>query len=122
MAAPDPALLSLNTATTRKRWGLAQAVHHARHRSAFGKLLSEQPLMRNVLADLAIESEAATAVTMRVARAYDEDDAAFRRIATAVMKHWVCPLIWRQKDYGNNTSLKAEFFHLVRVLLFIPPT
>ena len=72
------------------RWGLAQAVHHARHRSAFGKLLAEQPLMRNVLADLAIESEAATAVTMRVARAYDEGDAPFRRIATAVMKHWVC--------------------------------
>ena len=43
------------------RWGVAQAVHHARHRSAFGKLLSDQPLMRNVLADLAIESEAATA-------------------------------------------------------------
>ena len=47
------------------RWGLAQAVHHARHRSAFGKLLAEQPLMRNVLADLAIESEAATAAAMR---------------------------------------------------------
>jgi putative acyl-CoA dehydrogenase len=72
------------------RWGLAQAVHHARHRSAFGKLLAEQPLMRNVLADLAIESEAATAAAMRVARAYDEADAPFRRIATAVMKHWVC--------------------------------
>ena len=72
------------------RWGLAQAVHHARHRSAFGKLLADQPLMRNVLADLAIESEAATAVTMRVARAYDEGDAPFRRIATAVMKHYVC--------------------------------
>ena len=72
------------------RWGVAQAVHHARHRSAFGKLLSDQPLMRNVLADLAIESEAATAAAMRVARAYDEGDAAFRRIATAVMKHYVC--------------------------------
>src|SRR4051812_38011572 len=72
------------------RWGLAQALHHARHRSAFGKLLADQPLMRNVLADLAIESEAATAVTMRVARAYDEGDASFRRIATAVMKHHVC--------------------------------
>jgi putative acyl-CoA dehydrogenase len=46
--------------------------------------------MRNVLADLAIESEAATAVALRVARAYDEGDASFRRIATAVMKHWVC--------------------------------
>jgi putative acyl-CoA dehydrogenase len=72
------------------RWGLVQAVHHARHRAAFGKHLADQPLMQNVLADLAIESEAATAVALRVARAYDEDDAAFRRIATAVMKHWVC--------------------------------
>jgi putative acyl-CoA dehydrogenase len=72
------------------RWGVAQAVHHARHRSAFGKLLVEQPAMLNVLADLAIESEAATAAALRIARAYDEDDAAFRRFATAVMKYWVC--------------------------------
>jgi putative acyl-CoA dehydrogenase len=72
------------------RWGLAQAVHHTRHRSAFGRLLAEQPLMQNVLADLAIESEAATATAMRVARAYDEQDAPFRRFATAVMKYWVC--------------------------------
>jgi putative acyl-CoA dehydrogenase len=72
------------------RFGLAQAVHHARHRGAFGKLLVEQPLMQNVLADLAIESEAATAAAMRIARAYDEDDAAFRRFGTAVMKYWVC--------------------------------
>jgi putative acyl-CoA dehydrogenase len=72
------------------RWGTAQAIHHARHRSAFGQPLSEQPLMQNVLADLAVESEAATATAMRVARAYDEDDAPFRRFATAVMKYWVC--------------------------------
>ena len=72
------------------RWGVAQAVHHAHHRSVFGKRLVEQPLMRNVLADLAVESEAATAAAMRIARAYDEDDAAFRRFATAVMKYWVC--------------------------------
>ena len=72
------------------RWGLAQAVHHARHRAAFGRLLAEQPAMRNVLADLAVESEAATAAALRIARAYDEDDAAFRRFATAVMKYWVC--------------------------------
>jgi putative acyl-CoA dehydrogenase len=72
------------------RFGVVQAVHHARHRSAFGKRLSEQPAMRNVLADLAVESEAATAAAFRVARAYDEDDAAFRRFATAVMKYWVC--------------------------------
>jgi putative acyl-CoA dehydrogenase len=75
---------------TGMRWGLAQAIHHARHRSAFGKLLAEQPAMRNVLADLAIESEAATASAFRVARAYDEDDTAFRRFATAVMKYYVC--------------------------------
>jgi putative acyl-CoA dehydrogenase len=71
------------------RWGLAQAVHHARHRSAFGRLLVDQPAMLNVLADLAIESEAATAAALRVARAYDESDAPFRRFATAVMKYWV---------------------------------
>jgi putative acyl-CoA dehydrogenase len=72
------------------RWGTAQAIHHACHRSAFGGPLLEQPLMRNVLADLALESEAATATAMRVARAYDEDDAPFRRLATAVSKYWVC--------------------------------
>src|ERR671930_1206567 len=72
------------------RWGLVQAVHHARHRSAFGRLLAEQPAMQNVLADLAIESEAATAAALRVARSYDEGDTSFRRMATAVMKYWVC--------------------------------
>jgi len=72
------------------RWGLVQAVHHARHRSAFGKLLVDQPAMQNVLADLALESEAATTVALRVARSYDEADAPFRRFATAVMKYWVC--------------------------------
>jgi putative acyl-CoA dehydrogenase len=72
------------------RWGVAQAVHHSLHRSAFGKLLVDQPAMRNVLADLAVESEAATAAALRVARAYDEDDTAFKRFATAVMKYWVC--------------------------------
>jgi putative acyl-CoA dehydrogenase len=72
------------------RWGTAQAAHHARYRSAFGKSLAEQPLMRNVLADLQVESEAATAAAFRVARAYDQEDEAFRRFATAVMKYWVC--------------------------------
>ena len=72
------------------RWGTAQAVHHARHRSAFGKPLADQPLMQNVLADLQIESEAATAAAFRVARAYDEGEGPFRRFATAVMKYWVC--------------------------------
>jgi putative acyl-CoA dehydrogenase len=72
------------------RRGVAEAVHHARHRSAFGALLADQPLMRNVLADLAIESEAATASALRLARAYDEDDRPLRRFGTAVMKYWVC--------------------------------
>ena len=53
------------------RMALAQALHHARHRSAFGRRLAEQPLMRNVLADLALEVEAATALMLRLARAYD---------------------------------------------------
>jgi putative acyl-CoA dehydrogenase len=76
--------------TASMRWGLAQAVHHTRHRSAFGKLLAEQPAMQNVLADLAVESEAATVTAMRIARSYDEDEPAFRRFATAVSKYWVC--------------------------------
>jgi putative acyl-CoA dehydrogenase len=72
------------------RRATVEAVHHARHRSAFGAPLVDQPAMRNVLADLAIESEAATAAAMRVARSYDDaGDAAFRRFATAVMKYWV---------------------------------
>ncbi len=76
--------------TTGLRRGALEALHHARHRSAFGALLVDQPAMRNVLADLVIESEAATAAAMRVARSYDDvDDAPFRRFGTAVMKYWV---------------------------------
>jgi putative acyl-CoA dehydrogenase len=77
------------------RQAVAQATHHAAHRRAFGKRLVEQPLMQNVLADLALESEAATALTLRVARAVDEaprDAAAagFARIGTALGKYWIC--------------------------------
>ena len=72
------------------RAGLSQAVHHARHRSAFGKVLVDQPLMRNVLADLAVESEAATTLMTRLAGGYDRGEGAFTRIATAVGKYWVC--------------------------------
>ena len=77
-------------ATTGLRRGTLEAIHHARYRSAFGRRLAEQPAMRNVLADLAVESEAATVAAMRVARSYDSEDATFRRFATAVMKYWVC--------------------------------
>lgn len=90
------------------RAGVVNATHHAAHRSAFGKLLVDQPLMQNVLADLCVESEAATALAMRLARAYDEageetgwvgsdsgseelsDAHLFKRLATAVGKYWVC--------------------------------
>src|SRR5437773_5825549 len=74
------------------RQAVAQATHHAAHRSAFGKLLSEQPLMVNVLADIAVESEATTMLMMRLARAFDGDgqEAPFRRIATAVAKYGCC--------------------------------
>ena len=77
------------------RMALAQAMHHARHRRSFGKPLLDHALMRNVLADLAIESEAATALAIRVAGAIDRaardpHEAAFARIATAVGKFWIC--------------------------------
>lgn len=78
------------------RHGTAQAIHHCTYRSAFGAHLIDQPLMRNVLADLAVESEAATIGAMRLARAYDEaiagDESAqqFKRVANAVLKYWIC--------------------------------
>ncbi|MCB0861124.1 MAG: isovaleryl-CoA dehydrogenase [Solirubrobacterales bacterium] len=78
------------------RNAVAQATHHAMNRSAFGNKLIDQPLMENVLADLALESEAATASVMRLARAYDEaaagDEGAalLQRLATPVLKYWIC--------------------------------
>jgi len=80
------------------RAGLAQALHHCEHRSAFGKRLAEQPLMQNVLADLALEWEAATLLALRLARAFDagkEDqrERQFARIVTPVAKYWVCKRI-----------------------------
>jgi putative acyl-CoA dehydrogenase len=81
---------------TGMRAGVAEAIHHASHRSVFGRELAEQPLMRNVLADLAVESEAATIAALRLARAYDEaiagDEEAqqLKRIANAVLKYWIC--------------------------------
>jgi putative acyl-CoA dehydrogenase len=72
------------------RRAVAEATHHAAHRTAFGARLAEQPLMQNVLADLCLDSEAATVLALRLARAYDEDDVAFRRLATAIAKYWIC--------------------------------
>src|SRR4051812_21916965 len=68
---------------------LGEALWHTRHRSAFGAPLAEQPAMVNVLADLALESEAAMATALRVARAFDEDDRDLIRLALAVGKYWV---------------------------------
>ncbi|MGV9776913.1 isovaleryl-CoA dehydrogenase [Streptosporangium sp. NPDC003464] len=78
------------------RYGVTQAVHHATHRGAFGRRLIDQPLMRNVLADLALESEAATTLMTRLAGATDRAvagdraESALRRTALAVGKYWVC--------------------------------
>jgi putative acyl-CoA dehydrogenase len=87
----DCALIS----TGLMRAGVAQAVHHARHRVAFQKKLVDHDLMQNVLAQLCMESEAATVLAMRLARSYDlegesEREKLFRRLVTAATKYWIC--------------------------------
>ena len=77
------------------RQGLVQALHHTAHRTAFQKKLIDQPLMKNVLADLAVEVEAALTLTLRIGRAMDEAEgdesaAALTRIGTAIGKYWIC--------------------------------
>jgi putative acyl-CoA dehydrogenase len=76
------------------RMALAQALHHTRHRSVFQRRLADQPMMRSVLADLGLEMEAAVALVMRLARAFDRPDdpaeAAQARLLTPVVKYWVC--------------------------------
>ena len=88
------------------RMALAQAAHHARHRLAFGKRLIDQPLMRNVLVDLALESEASTAFAFRIAGAVDRAqadprEAALARIATAIGKYWICK---RAPGFANEAQ------------------
>ncbi|MFT4196205.1 isovaleryl-CoA dehydrogenase [Ottowia sp.] len=76
------------------RQAVSQALHHTAQRSAFGKLLIDQPLMKNVLADLALESEAATALALRLARAFDraadEHERLLARVLTPIAKFWIC--------------------------------
>ncbi len=76
------------------RMAVSQAIHHCRRRKAFGRTLTDQPLMQNVLADLALESEAATALTLRIARSLDsradEREDLLARLCTAVGKYWIC--------------------------------
>ena len=111
------------------RTALVRAAHHARHRSAFGKALVDQPLMRNVLADLAVESEAATTVMMRLAGANDrairgdEREAALRRIGLAVTKYLVCkraPMMVGEalECLGGNGYI--EDFDLARIYREMP--
>jgi len=80
--------------TAGMRQATAEALWHVRHRTAFGALLVDQPAMTAVVADLALETEAATATALRLARAHDADasadEVAFRRLATAVEKYWIC--------------------------------
>jgi putative acyl-CoA dehydrogenase len=85
---------AVGSAGTLRR-AVSESAHHCAYRAAFGKLLIEQPLMRNVLADLALESEAATALAFRLARGFDESKSnaeakIFTRIATAIGKFWIC--------------------------------
>ena len=80
--------------TSLMRRALNEAAWHVAHRSAFGSLLADKPLMQNVIADLAVETEAATALAMRLAAAVDgiadPHEAALRRIALPLAKFWVC--------------------------------
>ncbi|MHA3702269.1 acyl-CoA dehydrogenase family protein [Jatrophihabitans sp. YIM 134969] len=73
-----------------QRAAFSEALHHATHRRTFGARLLDQPAMREVLADLAVESAAATAVAIRLAQAVDTGESAFLRLAVAASKYWVC--------------------------------
>src|SRR5690606_33295654 len=94
------------------RGALAEAVHHTRHRRVFGERLIAQPLMQRVLADMALDVAGATALALRLARAFDEaaddrEQAAFARAMTPVVKYWVCkiapPLIYEAMEcLGGN--------------------
>jgi len=94
------------------RQALVRAIHHARHRVAFGRALVDQPLMRNVLMDLALESEAATMLGLRLAAAVDEGNTALSRLAVAVGKYWVCkrtaPMIAEAMECLGGNGLVEE--------------
>ncbi len=111
------------------RSALVQAAHHARHRAAFGRLLIDQPLMRNVLADLAVESEAATTAMMRLAGANDraihgdEQEGALRRLALAATKYYVCkrgPVLANEALECLGGNGYVEDFDLARIYRELP--
>jgi len=105
------------------RHAFVQAMHHARHRTAFGKHLAEQPLMRNVLSDLALESEAATLLMLRLARAFESPqdplERAWRRIVTPAAKFWICKRaleftgecmeVWGGNGYVENAPMARMY-------------
>jgi putative acyl-CoA dehydrogenase len=98
------------------RAATVQAVHHAKYRQAFGKLLIEQPLMQNVLGDLIVESEAATLLMLRVASAFDkrggsEEERSFARIATAIAKYWLCKRASRSAGVPGRERLRRGVRH-----------
>lgn len=83
------------SSAAQMRTALAEAVHHARHRAAFGKKLIDQPLMARVLADMALDVAAAQALTLRLARSFDgaandDNEGAYARLMTPAVKYWVC--------------------------------
>jgi putative acyl-CoA dehydrogenase len=105
------------------RHAFVQSAHHARHRTAFGRHLAEQPLMRNVLSDLALESEAATLLMLRLARAFESPDdpleRAWRRIVTPAAKFWICKRaleftgecmeVWGGNGYVENAPMARMY-------------
>ena len=104
------------------RQALARAIHHAQHRNVFQKRLIDQPLMLQVLADMALDVEAATALVFRLARAFDghddPDETAYRRLMTPVAKYWVCkiapPLIFEAMEcLGGNAYVEEGGFPLL---------
>jgi putative acyl-CoA dehydrogenase len=108
------------------RQGLAQAIHHARYRRTFQKQIIDHPLMTNVLADLAIESEAATLLALRLARAYDEEGEAattFRRVLTPAAKFWICkraPAFAAEAMEVLGGNGYVEEFNLARIYREVP--
>jgi len=103
------------------RQAMARAIHHTRHRSAFQKLLIDQPLMARVLADMALDVEAATALVFRLARAFDgstEGEVAYQRVMTPVIKYWVCKtapnLVYEAMEcMGGNGYVEDDGFPLL---------
>ncbi len=109
------------------RAALARAIHYARHRVAFGRLLVQKPLMRNVLADLALEVEAATALALRLARAFEADapeaERALARIVTPAAKYWLCkrgPALAAEAMEVNGGSGYVEESALPRIYREMP--